>query len=1020
MSINRTDEERGSCQRDGGEDRAAPGKRQGLGNSGVSRPRQRGHEQHTTDTPIGLGRLFCAEEITPHTPKGRDRRSLGCRESTRAIPVAGGAMFKAKQFQHCAETVAEAKATKADDDAASLTVHAERVGTLQSDHDFLVAQAPHKMIRGGDWLWKLNVFWDFKECTLCIKEHKNIHRLLREDYNQGNTSRATEDSKQLMLEGDRKAATDAHQQMASAVRRMGAERAVALIRPAPKRYKDFRNRGKLIPIRQLLKTVRQKEQDGKVNQLMEIHFVRTVEEKSAGIEEVCAAAKDTHMKIGTGSAYGEAPGDRVKMCQYYGEPEVVTPISSFEEWRLDVGVDCQESIKRIQCAHKQLFVDQLPARLPPEGVVNHTIMLLSGKMTTMVVGKKDDGFGKQQYRMVINYHELNAIKISSECPLPRIQDILDLLRGAKVFSTMDMEQGFHQIRMAPEDQHKTAFRTCIRNYEFKLLDQVLKTLWEYKMYRKFKKCQFGTLSIEYLGHRIAGDGIAPTPTKIKAIEVWPGELHNDKQVKQFFDTVNYCRMFMGPAFADIARPLVELTKKDAPFVWTGKHTAAVKALKHTLVNYTTLQTPDMKKPYVLRTDASGYAVGGVLEQDGKPLGFMSMKMSPAEQRYSVYDQELLALIRALEKWRQLLLVATVTAYTDHRALQYLTKMKTTKPIRPRVARWLEFLTDFQHLKVEYRPGANNVVADALSRCPYYQPVEAETLRDAANDTAEMGSCFLVQATDEDLQEIQGYTKALTPLQEAEKDRQWKIRVGGSWRSNALQECNEFSTSLTTVLNHNQQPVMAQTRGKQHGFKLSYGASSGPGSKRASSWHPQNRRPDREGAPDVGAMLRCYIQAEEQAWEKLVPAAELPYNCTIHTSTGLIPFEVMISENPLRASEIELVGEFSPTWTPPMTKIFKQPVDRATFNIPQASKQGKSIMRTSTEEKWEGQDSPTGYAGARRLRSASEAEDEVEHLLDNKGEGKNEEFLVKWKGFSESAAIWEPTAAVVPGTTMHRT
>ncbi|CDJ53252.1 hypothetical protein EBH_0055630 [Eimeria brunetti] len=349
------------------------------------------------------------------------------------------------------------------------------VGSLQNHHDFLVAQVPHKMILGADWLWKENVIWDFKERTLCIKKHNNVHRLLCEDYGQGNTPTATEDSRQLMLEGDRKAATEAHQQMASAVRRMGAERAAALARQATKRYKNFRNRGKLIPMKQLLKTLHQKEQDGKVDQLMEIHFVKTVEDNSAGIEEVCAAAKDTHMKINAGSACGEAPGERVKMSEDYGELEVVAPSSGsshrlFEEWLLNEGVDCQESIKRVLCAHRQLFVDQLPARLPPERVINHTIMLLTGKMlskgvlyrlnkneleaqkeiiqnlknakwitmtsspfakSAMTVGKKDDGSGKQQYRMVINYQELNAITISPEYPLPRIQDILDLLHGAK-------------------------------------------------------------------------------------------------------------------------------------------------------------------------------------------------------------------------------------------------------------------------------------------------------------------------------------------------------------------------------------------------------------------------------------------------------------------------------------------------------------------------------------------------------------------------------------------------------------
>ncbi|CDJ46488.1 OSJNBa0042F21.10 protein, related [Eimeria brunetti] len=413
----------------------------------------------------------------------------------------------------------------------------------------------------------------------------------------------------------------------------------------------------------------------------------------------------------------------------------------------------------------------------------------------MIIGKKDNSSGKQQYKVVINYQELNAITVSPEYPLPRIQDILDLLHGAKVFSTMDRSKvsikSAWLLKISTRQHSAHAWGNFMGEQDVPEVQEMPSTLWT--------RHQFGTSSIEYLGYRIAGDGITPSPAKTKAIGVWPEELENDTQVKQFLGTVNYCKTFMGLAFADMVRPLVELTKRDAPFVWTEKHTAAVKALKHTLVDYTTLQTPDAKKLYVLRTDASGYAVGGILEQNGKPLGFMSMKMSPAEQRYSVYDQELLALTRALQKWRQLLLVATVTAYTDHKALQYLMKMKTTKPIRPRVARWLEFLMDFQDLKVEYRPGENSVVADALSLCPYYQPVEAETLRDAANDTTEAGNCFLVQATDEDLQESQRYTKALTSLQEGEEDRQWKIRVGGSGWYNALQQCNKFSTALRTEL-----------------------------------------------------------------------------------------------------------------------------------------------------------------------------------------------------------------------------
>ena len=212
----------------------------------------------------------------------------------------------------------------------------------------------------------------------------------------------------------------------------------------------------------------------------------------------------------------------------------------------------------------------------------------------MMVGKKDDSSGSQQFRMVVNYKESNAMTISPEYPLPTIQEVLDLLHGAKFFTIMDMEQGFHQIRMAPADQFKTAFRTFMGQYEYKvmpfglrgapgtfqavmnhmffkligrgvmvyvddllvyskdlathstLLDEVLSILWSNKMYPKFSKCQFASNSIDYLGYHVSASGITPSRDKLLAIDLWPEKLQNDTQVKQFLGTVNYCRMFMGP------------------------------------------------------------------------------------------------------------------------------------------------------------------------------------------------------------------------------------------------------------------------------------------------------------------------------------------------------------------------------------------------------------------------------------------------------------------------------------------
>ncbi|CDJ34275.1 uncharacterized protein EMH_0019590 [Eimeria mitis] len=139
-----------------------------------------------------------------------------------------------------------------------------------------------------------------------------------------------------------------------------------------------------------------------------------------------------------------------------------------------------------------------------------------------------------------------------------------------------------------------------------LLQQALDIFLEHQFYPKLTKCKFGQRELTYL-------------------------------------------MFMGPKYADIARPLVELTGKNSPFLWREEHSAAVRQLKQLLSDFTTLQVPDANKPYTLYTDASGYAIGAVLEQEGKPVGFVSQVMTPTQQKYSIYDQELLELISVLDK-----------------------------------------------------------------------------------------------------------------------------------------------------------------------------------------------------------------------------------------------------------------------------------------------------------------------------------------------------------------------------------
>ncbi|KAL8442510.1 hypothetical protein Emed_007256 [Eimeria media] len=393
----------------------------------------------------------------------------------------------------------------------------------------------------------------------------------------------------------------------------------------------------------------------------------------------------------------------------------------------------------------------------------------------MLVPKKSDKpGGPEQYRLVVNYQELNKITISSEQPIPNITTIMEQLQGAKYFTIMDMESGFHQVRMAPEDQHKTGFRCYLGHFEFKVMPfglkgapgtfqtimtqilwehigircavylddvlvysptldkhiedvaKVLKALRDNRMFPKISKCKFAQTELVYLGYSVGADGVRPSMEKVKDIVHWPEKLSNVTQVLQFLGLVGFVRMFMGTRFADMAKPLVELTKKNVPFIWEEKHTKAIQMLKRRLVEYTTLQLPDPSKPYVLWTDASVHSLGAVLLQDGKPLGFISKKMNEQQQKYSTYQQELLALLTALKKWEHLLRPGLVTAYTDHRTLQHIMNPRSTALPNRMLWRWMSFLAEFPGLTITYKPGKDNVVADALSRNPRHQDTATTT------------------------------------------------------------------------------------------------------------------------------------------------------------------------------------------------------------------------------------------------------------------------------------------------------
>lgn len=377
--------------------------------------------------------------------------------------------------------------------------------------------------------------------------------------------------------------------------------------------------------------------------------------------------------------------------------------------------------------------------------------------------KKKDG----TLRMCIDYRGLNNITVPNRYPLPRVDDLLDRLQGATVFSSLDLLSGYHQIRLVESDVPKTAFKTPFGLFEFKVMPfgltnapavfmahmndvlshlpfcvvylddiliysktpeehvehvkQVLDILDQHQYLLKLKKCDFFKKELLYLGHVISADGIKPDPKKVEAILNYPTP-HSVQSLRSFMGLVNWFHRSIKD-LAKLASPLTDLLsgpnvsrRKSASTDITEKWQRnpacqqAFEAVKHALATAATLKLPDLNQPFQLITDASDFSLGAILVQDGRPVAFESRKMTPAQRNYHTTDKELLAVVHALKLWRCYLSGAKFEILTDHKPLTYL---KTQPLLSPRQARWSEFLSDF-FVDWHYVPGLQNP-SDGLSR-----------------------------------------------------------------------------------------------------------------------------------------------------------------------------------------------------------------------------------------------------------------------------------------------------------------
>lgn len=386
---------------------------------------------------------------------------------------------------------------------------------------------------------------------------------------------------------------------------------------------------------------------------------------------------------------------------------------------------------------------------------------------------------KQTWRLVNDYRLLNRHLKYPRYKLPIIPHLLDKLRGNSLYTTLDLSNSFFQIPLKPEDRDMTTFCTPIGNFKYitmpqglsaasetfsNLSDQILAPLSElnisnfiddyamgskdvdemldklkqlFERFRTFgitinpEKCAFFLPEIRFLGHHLNAQGIRPIEDNIVKIKDFPTP-NTVKKIRRFVGLVSYYRKFIKN-FSQISASLTDLTKKNQRFKWTTAAQTAFDKLKTCLSQAPILIHPDFNKPFILSTDASDHALGGMLGQADetgimRPIAFFSKKLSPTQCKYTIMEKELLAIVQAVATFKHYLYGRHFTIKCDNSALVQLSKLESPGN---RIARCFAFLSDYNYT-FDLVKSEENFIADIFSR-DFYAKTTNDTLNSAVTE-----------------------------------------------------------------------------------------------------------------------------------------------------------------------------------------------------------------------------------------------------------------------------------------------
>ena len=368
-------------------------------------------------------------------------------------------------------------------------------------------------------------------------------------------------------------------------------------------------------------------------------------------------------------------------------------------------------------------------------------------------------------RLVVDLQRFNKVCAEETVDFPSTNEILNSLHGSKVFSKFDCANGFYNIKLAPDSQEYFSFHTPLGIYQLKRLPQGWKNapaIFTREMYKhlgefvregwlviymddilihsstheehlqhlkrlfeklaevglrmQLEKSMIGRSSLNFLGYVLDEEGFKPDTDRYGKLRDFPIPT-TLKRLRGLIGLFSYFRHFISD-YGSLIRPLQELVNAKPRNVlrhWTPEHDEAKEKLTDRILNYAKLYYPDPQLQFIVRTDASDYAIGGMLLQIDsrgreRPLAFYSKALQKHERNWAANEREAYAIVKCVKKWASLIAYSPFRVETDHKNLQFLRNSDN-----PKLMRWRTYLLEM-NCSLHYIKGELNVVADALSRC----------------------------------------------------------------------------------------------------------------------------------------------------------------------------------------------------------------------------------------------------------------------------------------------------------------